>query len=423
MQPESHETILVRGSALWAKQPFYAPYVAPIVLIKKTFQMLYQLLLRLLWSDFAAENQVLDPAMTALLSLVFCLLSLISYFFAQHQSLVVITLLLVWFVDRQVAQHQFYYGSQRIELSLDSKKDWVIWHQQFPDGQLKHLKFQKALIAQVQLERVAVRGGAFREKVGTVWQIYLCLGDATKLLLDEKCKTIDAIQTAEPIAASFQVPVIVGHSEGQGKYADAPIQLSSATQYPFPYPTPFPTTIQVHQNRHQWHIYACWRWISTWLLVKQLARETGFFLFILFMGNLMVHFGQFLTDWMFSHKDILTLSFNLTAGLLPVWSWKTALELGFVVIVLLIKGAQLSREEHLLINQTDLRFLRNTQPIAQVSTRDVTATLFIQSPHPALLILTPDQVIEVNELQRDVEFRAMLLALDESLTHLKSIED
>lgn len=419
MQPEFHEAVMFRGSAFWAKKPFYAPYVAPIVLIKKTFQMLYRLLLRLLWSDLAAENQALDPAMTALLSLVFCLLSLIAYFLAQHQQWIVMALLLIWFVDRQVAQHQFYRSSERIKLSLDSKKDWVIWHQQFPDEQLKHLKFEKAMIAQVQLERVAVYGGVLNEKVGTVWQIYLYLNDATTLLLDEKPKTIDALEIAESIAASFKVPVIVGHSEGQGKYADLPIQLSTDNQYL----TPFPATIRVHQNQHQWHIYACWQWISTWLLVKQLARETGFFLFILFVGNFMVHFGQFLTNWLFIHDNIFVLASDLKAGLLPVWNWKTKLELGFVVTVLFIKGAQLSREEHLLINQANLRFLRNTQSIAQVPTRDITATLFLKSPHPALLIVTADQAIEVTELQRDVEFRAMLLALDESLTHLKSIKD
>lgn len=423
--PPERRKMHFEGSAYFEQKPAYAPALKPIVLLKKLFSALYNLLLQVVWSELVEGKQT-DSGATAVLFLLLCVLSLIFYQFGDYQQPITIAFLLIWTIDRQIALHQFYIAAARSTIHLHGGEDWLVWDQQFPDGQHNHLKLNQTQIEQITVHRIAVRGGVFDDQLGLVWQVCLRLCDGTELLVDEQQQANTAFQVARSLAKRFNLPLTFQHSEGQGKFAAEPISGEAMPEGIAPQISAqisatlktFPRTIQVQKNSQQWQICSRWRWTSGWLLIKQIVQKTGFLLFVLWMSNFLVRWGEFLHVLLIAPQGDSV--FDLFSLLLPHWEWTNVLELGFALIVLLIQGAKLSFEEHLLLNRSSLSFYRNTKRLAQIPLAAIAATLFVKQPDPVLLILTPDRVVEVDGFQQDVEFRAVLLTLDQAIAELQS---
>ncbi len=431
MPPKMH----FQGSAYFAQPPAYAPLLKPIVLIKKGFSALYQLLLQVIWAELVKGKQT-DSLLSALLFLLLCVCSLVVYRFGALQQPITIAFLLIWTIDRQIALYEFRYrfrsaGSRSI-IHLHGSEHWLVWDQQLPDGQHNHLKLRQTEIEQITIHRSELYGGVFDDRLGVVWQINLRLCDASELLVDEQRQVSRALDIARSLAGQLHVPIAFKQSEGQGKLAWEPIDEGMMRSRPadglIEFSETFPKTIQVQRTAQQWQISSRWRWISGWLLIQQIGQRTGFLLFVLWMSNFMVYWGAFLHFLLIApgeSSSLFDLIGDLIGLLIPPWKWTIALELGFTLLVLLIQGARLSFEEHLLLNRNRLTFYRNTKPLAQISLDAIEATLWVKQPDPVLLIVMSDsvegdRVIEIDGLQREIEFRAMLIALDQGRAALQA---
>jgi hypothetical protein len=437
VQPKRSK-IHFQGSAYFAQPPAYAPFLKPIVLLKKGFSALYNVLLQVMWSELIEGKQT-NSTMAALLFLLLCVCSLVFYHFGAFRQPITIAFLLIWTIDRQIALHQFRMATSRSIIRLHGSGDWLVWDQQLPDGEHNHLKLKQAEIEQITMSRTEIDGGVFDDRLALVWQVNLRLCDATEIVVDEQLQASRALSVAQPLAAQLHVPLTFKQSEGQGKYAWEPLDervMQSRSPAGAIEAEPFPKTIQVQKTAHQWQISSRWRWISGWLLFKQVVQKTGFLLFVLWMSNFMVYWGAFLHSLLIAPEAGNSLIDRLSL-LMPQWEWAIGLELGVTLLVLLIQGATLSFEEHLLLNRSHLTFYRNTKPLAQVPLEAIEATLFVKQPEPVLLIVTNDsrdpgtgdcpkreaishQVIEIDGLQREIEFRAMLLMLNQGRFALKA---
>lgn len=84
--PPERQKMHLQGTAYFAQQPAYAPVLKPIVLLKKLFSALYDLLLQVVWSELIEGKQT-DSFIASLLFLLLCILSLIFYQFGAYSTL------------------------------------------------------------------------------------------------------------------------------------------------------------------------------------------------------------------------------------------------------------------------------------------------------------------------------------------------
>lgn len=415
-------SVTFRGEVLAQSRGAYAAVISPFVALKKFFQTLHRLAAELLWSELI-NNKASDHLVAFTIFLIFCILSLLAYYCRAFSGLLFYTIFLLWLFDSQFARRQFLHGKQTLITALECRGDWIVWQRQGTDGQTEHMKFQVAEVAQISITRTFVRGGAFQEILGTAWQVYVTLLNQTELLFYESCNAT-AFTKAKQLSQFFAVPLVVLGSQGAGhdatyltKYAAESIGLEVLHQ------SSRCKTIRCEQSLYRWHIYSQWRLSSAWRLLKEILHRFGFLLFAVILVNLMIPFGSLLHVVGSAVITMLTkppiqYTFSFSEILFPTFHWQTGLELVLALSVLIFKGAQLSREEHLYVTPKTLTFFLGTHKIAQLPTSAIEAILFLKQPFPSLLILTNDQILEIRELQHETEFCSMLLQLNQALVAL-----
>jgi hypothetical protein len=406
------KSVTFRGEVLAPSRSKYASFILPFVACKKFFQTLFRLSLGLLWSELI-EGKTADSLLTIVTFLVFCILSLVFYYGRAYTGFFLLFFCLLWFIDCQIARQTVFSKHHVLATVVECRGDWVLWQRQLVDGRTEYIKFPKTQVVQVSLVRTQVRGGAFQEILGIAWQVYLTLCDRSEWLVNETWDTTLAFEKANQLSEYFAVPAVVLASEGEGKYAAEPLVLPSVIQ-----DTQLCSTIRCQKSGQQWHIYSAWQASSTWQLGRQILQRFGFLLFAVIVANLMIQFGGLLhfsgSVWFnrsVTGTGLEALSFTVR--------WQAILELAVALGIMVYKGAQISREEHLYITPDKLTFFLNTQQIDQIETAQIESVLFLKQPLPSLLILTQDQAIEIRELQQPSEFRAMLLQLNEALSAVR----
>jgi hypothetical protein len=338
-------------------------------------------------------------------------------------GLILLLCCLLWLIDYQIAKKQFL-QNERLATTLECQGNWAIWQQhsqQTPvtptrrplKAQMDYAKFQVSQITQISLVRSSVRGGAFQDVLGTIWQVYLTLSDRSELLLSETISIAQAFEQADQLSQQFAVPAIVLASEGAGKYAAEPVNLPTALQT-----AQASSTIRCQQSAGQWHIYSQWRLISTWQLLCQSLQRFGFLLFTVLVAHWMIQFGGLLhfcgAVWLRAE-----IGFEQFDALAWQWPWQSSAGLLLALAIILVKGAQLSRPEHLYVTPKHLTFFLDTKKINQLAASTVASILFLKQPFPSLLILAEDGEVEIRELQHENEFRLMLLQLEKALAVLR----
>lgn len=404
------KSIKFHGEVFDLTHSSYAALILPFVALKRFLQTLYRLVLGQLWSELL-EGKTADASFTLIVFLIFCALSLLSYYCRAAIGVSFGLGCLLWFVDYQLAKAQFARGQRSLLTTLEGRGDWVVWQRQTSANATEHNKFQATAVAQISLIRTQVRGGAFQAVLGIGWQVYLTLWDRTELLVHETPDSTIAFAQANQLSHYFAVPVLVLNSEGLGRYAAEPLNLQGIAQR-----TQACSTIHCQKTLQQWHIYSQWRLSSSWRLFKQILRQFGFLLFAIIVANLMIQFGGLLHVLIFAwfNPQIVMQMSWLHAGL----RWQTMLELGLALGMMIVQGARLSREEHIYITPDHLIFFLDTQKIDQLATPAIDSILFLKQPFPSVLILAGDQALELRGLQHETEFRIMVAQLHEAIVNL-----
>lgn len=280
-----------------------------------------------------------------------------------------------------------------------------------PDGKTRKSKFERSQLGQSSISRTYVYGGAFEEKIGTVWEVYLTLCDRSEFLIYQQSRLIDAVKKAKQLASYFNVPLIFIASEGNGAYAAQRLNLEESNHQ-----TSASKTIQFQTSPRKWHIYSKWRLISSWYLLKQIFQKSGFLLFVLIVAAFMTRLGDLLNSFIgfYLGEDVILLP-SIFGWFDPDIDWNDIVKLAIASGILIFKGWQLSREKHIYIDAARLEYFIDNSKIAQLKTNEIEATLFVKNPDPAILILAQDKAIEIKDLQREEEFKALLLKIEEGV--------
>ncbi len=406
-----------RGKITYTQKGFYASLIWPLVQVKKAFQLIYDLILKIVWSELI-EGKKIDELASIAIFLVFCLFSLVVYYLQNYKELIIVAFFWIWFLDYWFAKKQYSYSKKQTIISLNNyNNNFVLWYMNLPNGRTRKAKFERSQIGQISISKTYVYGGAFEEKIGIVWEVYVTLCDWSEFLIYEHRKLIDAVKEAKQLATHFDVPLIFVSSEGNGAYAAQRFNFEKSNHQ-----DSWPKTIQFHTTPRKWHIYSKWRLTSSWYLLKQIFQKSGFLLFVLILAAFMTRFGDLLNSFIafYLGREDVTLELPSIFGwFAPDIVWNDVVKLTIASGILIFKGWQLSREKHIYIDTDQLEYFIDNSKIAQLKTNEIEATLFIKNPDPAILILTQDKAIEIKDLQQEEEFIGLLLKLDEGVMQLR----
>jgi hypothetical protein len=400
----------------------YVILIAPIAIFKQFMTQLYDLIVHMIWST-TTQGRTYEQFAILLALVIFCLLSLLSYCFRNYDGLLIIGSFLVWFLDYLFTQSEYLYGKKRVSILLTAQANGnCIWQQRSSTGKSRWVNFQIRDIKQVLIVQTPIVGGAFQTLGATAWQVKIIFcRDDSELLIYQEETAAKAFQKSKELASYFEVSLVFAHSQGQGCYAADSLDLHQLRQT-----RNFPQTIRVRSSAHQWRINSHWHLSSSWLLLCQIIEQSGFLLFVVVIINLMICVGK--VQWaaiailskQASLNAIDLTYFNIPSWLMADFDWFTVGEFVLAVIIMVFKGAELSQEEHLCVTRRNTQFFLNHQKIAEIPTSQIEATLFIQQPQPMILIVGDMKAIEIPGLQQEIEFRAMLLKLDDAIAQFQS---
>jgi hypothetical protein len=409
-----------RGEYPHIPSSMYGRLILPLVLMKRGMTQVYNLLLHMLWLSFTHKQSY--NVMTIFFGVIaFVMLSLLSYWGRSYDGLLLAGFLSIWVLDYVFAQSEYFHGNQRVLNILTCQSTKVIWEQRSPTQKNKWAQFQKETVSHIETIQVPIIGGEFKSVITHAWQVQVILTNGTsKFPIYQEDNAAVAYCKGETLANYFGVPFKFAYSQGQSSCATQPLDLHRLRSL-----ETFPKTIQIRSSSQRWRIDSQWHFSSSGLLLWQVLEESGFLLFVVIVINLMICVGKVI-NYLYLAKIgsaslnlLIDPNFSWLSWILDDFDWLTLGEFGFTIALMVMKGAELSREEHLSLTRETLQFSLGTQLIATMPISSIIATLFVEHPQPLILILNREQAITIPGLQRPIEFRALLFKLDEAIAQLR----
>lgn len=403
----------IQGRLRYLDQGIYPVVFAPIAQLKHFFQACYNRLLTLVWPDLASRNPIVGTIHWPVVLLSLLGASLLAYHLKGFSYLLVPGIVGLWFADRWWARQQYLNASMIASTTLDINPDGdlVTWQLTQPNKLPQRQQFKPGDIAQLSILNVPLMGGAFADVVLLLWQVRLILRKGTALHLYEETTAHEALTLASRLANEFAVPIKFAFSEGTNPYAAQIIPLEALTRH-----AQTVKTVQAKKTDYKWQVTYQWDGSHIGLLVGLMLQRGGFPLFLLLMMGVLSRVGGLVTMMIPILLGAEGAAFsNMTRVLLPGLDWWDFLSIFAGISIIFRQGARLT-------NPTQLNFGKNSLivPISQVqavsfSIEDIRATLFVKKPFPKLMIVAKQQSAELENLQTEKDFRALLGYIDQGL--------
>ena len=416
--------MVFRGLIIYSHKSFYSHLIWPFAWLKRGFQSVYNWIAEIIWSELIAGEKHENGIIIAVAFSIFCLLSLFFYYTQTYTNYIIIASLIIWLIDYQLAKYQYLSNKTytATATSLDRKSDWVIWQITSPDGKTIREKFKQGKISQITIFRYNILGGAFQEVMGTRWRVHISLSDLFEFLIYEEDSTTEAVKKAKQLATYFDVPLSFAFSEASGNYVDAFLKQGNLN-----YKKSSLESIKLIITPNQWKIYSKWSFASLGILLGKIFKQSSFFLFLLIMASAMIHFGAFLNLFVepLLAKEDSSLTLNLSSSILsffiPERSWKTISQLSIATGILIYQGWQISKEKRIYIDKHNLNVFAGKKKLGQLSINELEFVVFVKEPLPAILLIDQNSAVEINNLQDEDEFRALLLRIESGVKHFHQL--
>ncbi|WP_346289346.1 hypothetical protein [Sphaerothrix gracilis] len=393
------------------RQP-YANLIWPLVQVKQLFQLAYSLLLGIMWDELTKRRSYTDTATSLLLLLIFGVLSLLSYYARDYDHWIFVLFGLLWWFDVGFAKQQYFAEQSYQQVAVKADEDDLEIAVRNQSQLLYQESFRRSQANYILIERVEVRGGAFKEALTHTWRGKIVLRDRSQYLVFEKRSVMTALKAARKLQRHLQdIPIIFACSQGLESKAAELLPISALAVQ-----SAAVSTIHLRQQAQQWHLFSRWNLGSSGRMIKDALQQSGFLLFVVLTTKFMAVTGELLHQLLWQNTSIIYLPSLI--GLSPEWwDW---LEVAIAFGLVLWKGLEISQEEHLYIDAKQLTFCLNRRHIAQLNTAKIETLLYLRSPEPMLLIADRNQAIEITGLQTEAEFQALLLHLEKIIRPLQS---
>jgi hypothetical protein len=406
------------GTVHNSKRNAFAVIFWPIAQIKLLFQVIYQYILHIIWSELVMGKKIENELISLVLFVSFSILSLLIYHLQQYSKILLIVLLIIWYIDRSVAQAQYFNPQHQLKVRLVSNSDQGLrWEMNLPDRKKTEIKINYEQLEQILISCHQMKAGAFEEVIGLVWQVELITTVREHFLLDEKPDILTAFQSAQILAHELNLPILFKDSEGNNQYAENLLDLEEFTARYL-----WPKTVLLKRNSKKYHLASQWRLGDSWQLLREIFEKSGFLLFLLIMTSFMAFFGELVNSFI---SGYLGIEFDGYSGSYPMELFNFSTIASFIIAILLMifQGWQISRKKHIYLDKYYLKFYLDHQKLGQLKIAEIKACLLITAPEYNLFIITDHDYLRIGKLHREEDFRAMLVGIDQGLSEFKEKTD
>jgi hypothetical protein len=401
-------------------QPHSSPYaliIFPWVQLKKLFQSLYALLLRLLWAELI-EGEAKDNDLLSLLLFVFFLgLAWVSFRLTGLLPWLMLSFFVLWYLDYSIAYRAYGQGryQRTVTLSL-TEAQTLHWQTQLSRQAPLVMEFEPQQIRQLAITVREIRGGAFGEPLARVWQLQIILLDHSDWVIEEDVSLERILPLAHSLATRFAVRCIFAGSQGWGDYAERGIDTQQIALK-----NKEKAGLGCRITAHKWYIFSRWRWHNSLALIKEIVQRSGFLIFVLLMSGLMVQIGGFLDNFFVARQAEEPIIINFYLPLRTIfagYSWPTFLSVIAAIAVMVYRGWQLSRVKQSVIDRHFLRVSLEQESIGKLPTQEIISGLFLSTSPPMLWLLTPSQALAIPPLPCQEDNLRYLQAIYEGIQAL-----
>jgi hypothetical protein len=361
----------------------------------------------MMWRELLSEKVQKNEAVSAVIFLIFIFLSWLTFTFRTASQWIFILFFIFWFIDNAISHRNFQRGNyiRRVYLQKNDQGN-LSWQLQLPKKSPLSMEFNPGQVREISVRRREIRGGAFQDKLATVWQGQLLLYDGSDWIFEED-KNLDRVLEAIAVMREVlgeDVPVAFENSYGLGSHALNVISgqeeegLLRQRQ-----------GVGFKRAGHKCHIFSRWRWGDSWLLAKQIVQESGFVLFVMVMMGFMVQFGGILDGFRRSFAgEMVYIEVPSSFGLVMPWEdWRIGMPLLLAIAIMVYQGWHLSRVKHCSVDRYFVRGNIDNQALGKIPTDKVEAVLTVGQKKPQILVLTADKSLTIPSFQR----------LEEALTY------
>ncbi len=408
--------LIFQGTTTYLSEHWYAKIISPLVQVKKLLQAIYEFLLHLVWSELIYGKK-LDNELDSLLAfVVFCLLSLLSYYLRDYIQLILIIFLVIWYFDCWFAKHQYFQKNYKVGIfiyEIDANK--IICCLSLPNSQTQSIfaSFFLEEVNYISLRKSPLLGGAFQEILDELWQTEINLCNGKHFVIDENLLAHESLLTAKKLAKYFKVDIIFSNSQGKENYAEQKLDQETLAHLI----NQNLGGVKYEKNSRKGHIYTQWQWSNTWNFVKMIFEKAGFLLFIIIMSGFMINLGGLLHNIILvitGKEDLIYLSSPLQ-WLTPKWHWRNILELVLVLGVFIYQGWQLSRIKHIYLTPYYLKLFVDNKMVDKIKISDIKASFILKNSHPEILIIGQNKVLNITNFQQEKLAQLFWGYLDEAI--------
>ena len=401
-------------------QPHSSPYaiiIFPWVQLKKLFQSLYALLLRLLWAELIEGEAKDNDFLSLLLFIIFLALAWVSFRLAGILPWLMLSFFILWYLDYGIAYRAYGQGryQRTVNLSL-TEAHTLHWQTQLSRQAPLVMEFEPQQIRQLAITVREIRGGAFGEPLARVWQLQIILLDHSDWVIEEDVSLERILPLANALATRFAVRCIFAGSQGWGDHAERGIDSQQIALK-----NKEKAGLGCRITAHKWYIFSRWRWHNSWALIKEIVQHSGFLIFVLLISGLMVQIGGFLDTLFVARQPQEPIIINLSLPFRTIFAgygWPSFLSLIAAIAVMVYRGWQLSRVKQSVIDRHFLRVSLEQESLGKLPTQEIISGLFLSTSPPMLWLLTPSQVLAIPPLPCQEDNLRYLQAIYEGIQAL-----
>lgn len=406
------------GQSFLSTKEHLCYFYFPLVQIKKIFQALYNLLLKLMWVELIKGEMKQNDLAGILLFTLFIALSWLSFILKNYLQLILIVFVIIWYIDIGIARQAYQQHKYDRPLQiLENEVGTLRWLLSLPEHKILENSFNWGQVREIAIASRPIFGGAFEEKLDQIWQVKLWLYDGSDWVIEEDADLLVVFKVAKKLQAYADVPIQFAESYGLGKYAIINLEKSKT----------FIESVKIlgikfHKTEKKWHLSSVWKFHHSWQFFKQVFKESGFLLFVLLMSGIMLQFGGLINLFVqgFRSQEPVIIEFAQSpAQLFAFWNWRSFLAFGTAIALMIYKGWQLSCVKHSFIDQYFLKVSLDNQALGKIKTPEIATLLLAPYPDPRILIISSELVLIIPKLPNLADSLLYLTYLQEAVNYFQ----
>lgn len=407
--------LLYQGQGRYLPPNPYTLLIFPWVQLKNLLQVIYNWLARMIWAELWRGETPNSEWVNLVAFIAFCALAWGVYWVQNYASIIFILSFLIWSLDWGLAIASYSQPQNRIALKLVQTDEQALrWQNQSPHFPLNQVKINLNKLKNLSLERISILGGAFEHSLSQPWQLSLALKDGSSYFLDQRLDLSILLPKAQHLAAQLQIPLIFADSYGNGNYAAYPLEQFAIA------PSPASKSVLLQKSQQKWQVKTQWGWRNSWWLLRQILRESGFLLFLIFLANYMVKFGEFIQVAIaMVQGQTQVISGDILASLKPSFDFGDSIEVGLVIGIILYNGWRLSQIKRVTVDRICVNYFINQTLIYPLPTAQINALLLLHAQDPELIAIASDKAISLGQFQQPSVGLDFLQALTEAIAHFR----